>query len=270
MLRLVEEGQIALEHLCFSLATQRKGMVIFMEKSIKTADIFKTLEQKVPGLNKPNLILLAARPSMGKTSLALNLALSVAKEANVAVFSLEMPREKLISRFLSPVTPGKNHRPYIETIQIDDSPLLTAADIYAKCCRIDNLGLVVIDYLQLITPADGQNLDGKTRRQTVSDISRTLKTMAKELNVPVICLSQLSRSVEKRDNKRPVLSDFREFGAAVQEADIVLFLYRDDYYNEKSKKRNIAECIIAKNLHGEIGTLELRWISEYARFSTLN
>lgn len=242
-----------------------------MEKSIKTADILKTLEQKIPGLNKPGLILLAARPGVGKTSLALNLARSAAKETTAAVFSLEMPREKLISRFLSPVAPGKNHRrPYIETIQIDDSPLLTAADIYAKCCRIDNLGLVVIDYLQLITPADGQNQDGKTRRQAVSDISRTLKTMAKELNVPVICLSQLSRAVEKRDNKRPVLSDFREFGAAVQEADIVLFLYRDDYYIEESKKRNIAECIIAKNLHGEIGTLELRWIPEYARFSTLN
>lgn len=154
-------------------------------------------------------------------------------------------------------------------IRIDDNPLLSVADMNAKCRRLDNLGLVVIDYLQLMTSAGGKSKGGENRQQVVSDISRTLKIMAKELDVPVICLSQLSRANEKRDDKRPMLSDLRESGAIEQDADIVLFLYRDDYYNEDSEKRNIAECIVAKNRHGETGKVELKWVPEYTTFGTL-
>ena len=154
-------------------------------------------------------------------------------------------------------------------IRIDDNPLLTVADMNAKCRRMDNLGLVVIDYLQLMTSAGGKGYAGENRQQAVSDISRMLKIMAKELQVPVVCLSQLSRANEKRDDKRPMLSDLRESGAIEQDADIVLFLYRDDYYNEDSEKRNIAECIVAKNRHGETGKIELKWLPEYTSFSSI-
>ena len=140
----------------------------------------------------------------------------------------------------------------------------------AKCRRLDSLSLVVVDYLQLMTSAGGSSRGGENRQQVVSDMSRMLKIMAKELNVPVICLSQLSRANEKRDDKRPMLSDLRESGAIEQDADIVLFLYRDDYYNEDSEKHNIAECIVAKNRHGETGKVELRWMPEYTQFSTLD
>ena len=140
----------------------------------------------------------------------------------------------------------------------------------AKCRRLDNLGLVVIDYLQLMTSAGGKQAhSGESRQQAVSDISRMLKIMAKELNVPVICLSQLSRANEKRDDKRPMLSDLRESGAIEQDADIVMFLFREDYYSDDSEKRNIAECIVAKNRHGETGKVELRWMPEYTTFGTL-
>ena len=154
-------------------------------------------------------------------------------------------------------------------IRIDDNPLLTVADMNAKCRRIDNLGLVVIDYLQLMTSAGGKERSGDIRQQIVSDISRALKIMAKELQVPVLCLSKLSRANEKREDKRPMLSDLRESGAIEQDADIVMFLYRDDYYKEDSEKRNIAECIVAKNRHGETGKVELRWMPEYTTFGTL-
>ena len=229
---------------------------------------------------------------MGKTSLALNMALNVAKGAQktVAVFSLEMSREQLAMRLLSAEALVENNRlrtgSLRETdwekiaaaatvlnrldIRIDDNPMLTVADMNAKCRRIEDLGLVVIDYLQLMTSAGGQNRGGENRQQVVSDMSRMLKIMAKELNVPVVCLSQLSRANEKRDDKRPMLSDLRESGAIEQDADIVLFLYRDDYYNEDSEKHNIAECIVAKNRHGETGKVELRWMPEYTAFSTLD
>ena len=156
-------------------------------------------------------------------------------------------------------------------IRIDDNPLLTVADMNAKCRRIENLGLIVIDYLQLMTSAGGETrYSGENRQQAVSDMSRMLKIMAKELNVPVLCLSQLSRANEKREDKRPMLSDLRESGAIEQDADIVMFLYRDDYYNEDSEKHNIAECIIAKNRHGETGKVELAWSPQYTTFSTLD
>ena len=248
------------------------------------------IDQKITGLNKSDLILLAARPGMGKTSLALNVALNVAREGRtVAVFSLEMSREQLATRLLSSEALVENNRLRTgllrETdwekiagaatvlnrldIRIDDNPLLSVADMNAKCRRLEGLALVVVDYLQLMTSAGGGR-GGENRQQVVSDMSRMLKIMAKELNVPVICLSQLSRANEKRDDKRPMLSDLRESGAIEQDADIVLFLYRDDYYNEDSEKHNIAECIVAKNRHGETGKVELRWMPEYTQFSTLD
>ena len=251
------------------------------------------VDHKITGLNKSDLILLAARPGMGKTSFALNIALNVAKSTKktVAVFSLEMSREQLATRLLSSEACVENNRlktgalretdwekiagaaSILNTvdIRIDDNPMLSVADMNAKCRRLDNLGLVVIDYLQLMTSAGGKQAhSGESRQQAVSDISRMLKIMAKELNVPVICLSQLSRANEKRDDKRPMLSDLRESGAIEQDADIVLFLYRDDYYNEDTEKHNIAECIVAKNRHGETGKVELRWMPEYTTFATLD
>ena len=238
------------------------------------------VDAKINGLNKSDLLLLAARPGMGKNSMALNVALSAARESGktVAIFSLEMSKEQLVTRLIASEGLVENTRLVTGNlresdwqriaeaasslsrmdIRIDDNPLLTVADMNAKCRRLDNLGLVVIDYLQLMTSAGGKGYSGENRQQAVSDISRMLKIMAKELQVPVLCLSQLSRANEKRDDKRPMLSDLRESGAIEQDADIVLFLYRDDYYNSDSEKRNVAECIVAKNRHGETGKVELR------------
>ena len=208
------------------------------------------VDAKINGLNKSDLLLLAARPGMGKTSMALNVALSAARESGktVAIFSLEMSREQLVTRLIASEGLVENTRLVTGNlresdwqriaeaasslsrmdIRIDDNPLLTVADMNAKCRRLDNLGLVVIDYLQLMTSAGGKGYSGENRQQAVSDISRMLKIMAKELQVPVLCLSQLSRANEKRDDKRPMLSDLRESGAIEQDADIVLFLDRDD------------------------------------------
>ena len=221
---------------------------------METEDIFK----KISGLNMSGLILLAARPGMGKTSFALNMARIVAEKKTAAVFSLEMSREQVAARLLALAPPAENKRTCAGTIYIDDNPALSVADIHAKCFQLDNLGLVVIDYVQLMTWSRG----GENRWQLVAEISRMLKIMAKELTVPVLCLSQLSRVTEERENKRPILSDLRESESFVSEADIVLFLYQDSYYNEDLKKHNSVECIVAKNLHGETGTVELRWIPE--------
>ena len=249
------------------------------------------VDAKINGMNKSDLLLLAARPGMGKTSMALNVALSAARESGktVAIFSLEMSKEQLVTRLIASEGLVENQRLITGNlresdwqriaeaasalscmdIRIDDNPLLTVADMNAKCRRLENLGLVVIDYLQLMTSAGGKGYSGENRQQAVSDISRMLKIMAKELQVPVLCLSQLSRANEKREDKRPMLSDLRESGAIEQDADIVMFLYRDDYYKEDSEKRNIAECIVAKNRHGETGKVELRWMPEYTTFGTL-
>ena len=249
------------------------------------------VDRKINGLNKSDLLLLAARPGMGKTSMALNVALSAAKASGktVAIFSLEMSKEQLVTRLLANEGLIENTRLATgnlresdwekiaqaasvlnqTNIRIDDNPLLTVADMNAKCRRLENLGLVVIDYLQLMTSAGGKGYSGENRQQAVSDISRMLKIMAKELQVPVLCLSQLSRANEKREDKRPMLSDLRESGAIEQDADIVMFLYRDDYYNSDAEKRNVAECIVAKNRHGETGKVELRWMPEYTAFGTL-
>ena len=249
------------------------------------------VDAKINGMNKSDLLLLAARPGMGKTSMALNVALSAARESGktVAIFSLEMSKEQLVTRLIASEGLVENQRLITGNlresdwqriaeaasalscmdIRIDDNPLLTVADMNAKCCRLENLGLVVIDYLQLMTSAGGKGYSGENRQQAVSDISRMLKIMAKELQVPVLCLSQLSRANEKREDKRPMLSDLRESGAIEQDADIVMFLYRDDYYNADTEKRNVAECIVAKNRHGETGKVELRWMPEYTAFGTL-
>ncbi len=252
---------------------------------------FSAIDAKISGLNKSDLILLAARPGMGKTSLALNIALNVGKYSGktVAMFSLEMSKEQLATRLLSSEALVENNRlitgdlretDWVKVaeaastlaqadIRLDDNPLLTVSDMNAKCRRIDNLGLVVIDYLQLMNSAGGSRGQSESRQQAVSDISRMLKIMAKELQVPVLCLSQLSRANEKRDDKRPMLSDLRESGAIEQDADIVLFIFREDYYSPDTDKRNIAELIVAKNRHGETGKVELKWMPEFTTFDTL-
>ncbi len=254
---------------------------------------FSAIDEKTAGFGDSDLVILAARPGMGKTSLALNIALNVAKASRraVAVFSLEMSKEQLVARILSSEAMVESQRlrtgnlresDWVKIanastvlspldIRIDDNPMLTVADMNAKCRRVDNLALVVIDYLQLMTSAGG-NTGSRTesRQQAVSDMSRMLKIMAKELNVPVLCLSQLSRANEKRgdDSKRPQLSDLRDSGAIEQDADIVMFIYRDDYYKEESEQHNIAECIIAKNRHGATGKVNLMWTPEFTAFST--
>ncbi len=248
----------------------------------------RDLDMKINGLNKSDLVLVAARPAMGKSALALNLGLNVAKKYNktVAIFNLEMSREQLAMRHLASesfvdskkMATGKlaedewskmcmASAALSQTdIRIDDNPSVTVAEINAKCRRLDNLGLVVIDYLQLMQ-GSGYTKASENRVQVVGEISRALKIMAKELNVPVICLSQLSRAVESRNDKRPIMSDLRESGAIEQDADVVLFLYRDEYYNENTEEKGVAECIVSKNRHGETGTVKLQWIPQYQLFS---
>lgn len=250
------------------------------------------LDRAIAGLNRSDLILLAARPGMGKSSLALNIILHAGKFSGkaVAYFSLEMSREQLAMRLISGESFVDNKKLVTgklgeddwnkiaaasaslnqTNILIDDNPMLTVSDMNAKCRRVDNLGLVVIDYLQLMTSAGGGSRRGDNRQQVVSDMSRALKIMAKELNVPVLCLSQLSRANESRSDKRPMLSDLRESGAIEQDADIVMFLYREDYYNPDAEEHNLAECIIAKNRHGETGTVELQWLPEYTTFTGID
>ncbi len=250
------------------------------------------LDMAISGLNKSDLILLAARPGMGKTSMALNILLHAGKFSgkSVAFFSLEMSREQLALRLISnesfvdnkKLVTGKLSENDWEKVAaaadalnrtkilIDDDSTVTVADINAKCRRIEDLGLVVIDYLQLMQSSGGRQYSGENRQQAVADISRALKIMAKELNVPVLCLSQLSRAAEGRTNKRPMLSDLRESGAIEQDADIVMFIYREDYYEKESENHNLAECIIAKNRHGETGTVELQWLPEFTTFSSID
>ena len=252
----------------------------------------RDLDRAISGLNNSDLILLAARPGMGKTSMALNILLDAGKKSGkkVAFFSLEMSREQLALRLISSecfvdnkkLVTGKLTDDDWEsvaaaadslnrsTILIDDNSGVTVADILAKCRRVEDLGLIVIDYLQLMQSAGGRSGSrGENRQQIVSDISRSLKIMAKELNVPVLCLSQLSRANESRQDKRPMLSDLRESGAIEQDADIVLFLYREGYYNKDAENPNLAECIIAKNRHGETGTVELQWTPEFTTFTDM-
>ena len=248
----------------------------------------KDLDVKINGLNKSDLVLIAARPAMGKSSLALNIGVNVAKKykKTVAVFNLEMSREQLAMRLLSGesfVDSAKMQTGKLTDeewgklamasaalsqtdIRIDDNPSVTVAEMNAKLRRVEDLGLVIIDYLQLMT-GSGYGRQSDNRVQIVGDISRSLKIMAKELNVPVICLSQLSRAVESRQDKRPMMSDLRESGAIEQDADVIMFIYRDDYYNENSEEKNVAECIVSKNRHGETGTVKLQWLPQYTTFA---
>ena len=249
----------------------------------------RDLDVKINGLNKSDLLLIAARPAMGKSSLALNIGVNVAKKYNktVAVFNLEMSREQLAMRLLSgesfvdsqKMQTGKLTEEEWERlcnasvalsqtdIRIDDNPSITVAEMNAKLRRVEDLSLVIIDYLQLMTGSGYGKTSGENRVQVVAEISRSLKIMAKELNVPVICLSQLSRAVESRNDKRPMMSDLRESGAIEQDADVIMFIYRDDYYNPNSEEKNVAECIVSKNRHGETGTVKLQWLPQFTTFA---
>ena len=252
---------------------------------------FVELDYRTAGFHGSELILIAARPAMGKTAFALNIATNAALKANVpvAMFSLEMSKEQLVNRILcseamvdsNKVRTGKLEEedwtklasaigPLSEAeIYIDDTPGINITEIRAKCRKLKlekNIGLVVIDYLQLIQGSGKRN---GSREQEISEISRSLKILAKELNVPVIALSQLSRAPEQRPDHRPMLSDLRESGAIEQDADIVMFLYRDDYYNKESEKKDIAEVILAKHRGGSTGTVELLWLGSYTKFVNL-
>ena len=251
---------------------------------------FAELDYKTAGLHGSELILVAARPAMGKTAFALNLATNAALRGNapVAIFSLEMSKDQLVNRILcseamvdsNKVRTGKLDEddwvklagaigPLSEAeMYIDDTPGISVMEIRTKCRKLKmekNIGLVVIDYLQLVQG----NKRTASREQEISEISRSLKILAKEINVPVIALSQLSRAVEQRPDHRPMLSDLRESGAIEQDADIVMFLYRDDYYNKESEKKDIAEVIIAKQRGGQTGTVELLWMGQYTKFVNL-
>ena len=253
---------------------------------------FTDLDYRTAGFHGSELILIAARPAMGKTAFALNIATNAAVKSKVpvAVFSLEMSKEQLVNRILcsesmvdsNKVRTGKLEEddwtklagsigPLSEAnIYIDDTPGISITEIRAKCRKLKlekDIGLVVIDYLQLIQGSN--NKRNGSREQEISEISRSLKILAKELDVPVIALSQLSRAAEQRPDHRPMLSDLRESGAIEQDADIVMFLYRDDYYNQDSEKKDIAEVIIAKHRGGSTGTVELLWLGSYTKFVNL-
>lgn len=253
---------------------------------------FIDLDKMTNGFQPNDLIIVAARPSVGKTAFALNVAQNVAVRANetVAIFSLEMSAPQLVQRIIcaeSNVDATRMRTGDLiaddweklsmaigalseAQIYIDDTPGVTVSDIRAKCRRLKKekgLGLILIDYLQLI---QGRGKAGENRQQEVSEISRTLKQIARELSVPVIALSQLSRGVEQRQDKRPMMSDLRESGSIEQDADIVAFLYRDDYYDKESEKKNIIEIIIAKQRNGPVGTVELVFLKNYNKFVSLD
>lgn len=266
---------------------QRKGGVTGIPSG------FPDLDRMTSGFQRSDFIVVAARPSVGKTAFALNIAQNVAVRAGetVAIFSLEMSASQLVQRMIcaeANVDAGRMRTGYLEgddweklsmaigslseaQIYIDDTPGITVADIRVKCRRLKKekgLGMIVIDYLQLIQGRGGKA--GENRQQEVSEISRTLKQIARELEVPVIALSQLSRSVEQRQDKRPMLSDLRESGSIEQDADIVAFLYRDDYYNKESEKQNLVEIIIAKQRNGPVGTVELVFLKQFNKFVSLD
>ncbi|MFK3936748.1 replicative DNA helicase [Alkalihalobacillus sp. NPDC078783] len=253
---------------------------------------FTELDKMTAGFQRNDLIIVAARPSVGKTAFALNIAQNVATktEESVAIFSLEMGASQLVQRMLCAEgnidaqrmrTGALNDEDWQKLtmamgslskagIYIDDTPGVKVNDIRAKCRRLkqeNGLGMIMIDYLQLI---QGNGRSGENRQQEVSEISRTLKAIARELEVPVIALSQLSRGVEQRQDKRPMMSDIRESGSIEQDADIVAFLYRDDYYDKESENQNIIEIIIAKQRNGPVGTVELAFVKEYNKFVNLD
>jgi len=253
---------------------------------------FVDLDRMTAGFQRSDLVIVAARPSVGKTAFALNIAQNVGVRARetVAIFSLEMSAAQLVQRMIcaeANVDAQRMRTGHLEgddwekltmaigalseaQIFIDDTPGITVADIRAKCRRLKKekgLGMILIDYLQLI---QGRGKAGENRQQEVSEISRTLKQIARELEVPVIALSQLSRGVEQRQDKRPMMSDLRESGSIEQDADIVSFLYRDDYYDKESEKKNIIEIIIAKQRNGPVGTVELVFLKQYNKFVSID
>ena len=263
------------------MASKNKGNVT----GIPTG--FVDLDYKTSGFQASDLILIAARPSMGKTAFVLNIAQHMAFKNNVtaAVFSLEMSREQLVNRLFSLEskvdsqslrTGNLSDEDWTKLIEgagiigksnliIDDTPGISVAELRSKCRKYKmefNLGIIIIDYLQLMTG----NKKTDSRQQEISEISRSLKEIARELNVPVVALSQLSRAVEQRPDHRPMLSDLRESGAIEQDADVVMFIYRDDYYNKDTEKKGIAEINIAKQRNGPIGTVELVWLPNYTKF----
>ena len=267
------------------LASKTKGNVT----GIATG--FVDLDYKMAGLQPSDLILVAARPSMGKTAFVLNIAQYVAFHSNLtaAIFSLEMSKEQLVNRMFSLESrvdaqvlrsgnlADSDWEKLIEAagvigasnLIIDDTPGISISELRSKCRKYKlehDLKLVIIDYLQLMS-GSGRSTD--SRQQEISDISRSLKALARELNVPVIALSQLSRAVEQRPDHRPMLSDLRESGAIEQDADVVMFIYRDDYYNKVSENKNIAEIILAKQRNGPIGTVNLVWLPQYTKFANL-
>lgn len=251
---------------------------------------FVDLDYKTSGLQPSDLVLIAARPSMGKTAFVLNIAQNVAFRQNItaAVFSLEMSKEQLVNRLFAlesrvdsqAIRTGNladsDWEKLIEgagiigrsNLIIDDTPGISISELRSKCRKYKlehNLGIIIIDYLQLMSGSG----KGDSRQQEISDISRSLKGLARELHVPVVALSQLSRAVEQRPDHRPMLSDLRESGAIEQDADVVMFLYRDDYYNKDSENKNIAEVIIAKQRNGPIGTVNLVWLPNYTKFANM-
>ena len=253
---------------------------------------FLDLDYKLSGLQPSDLILVAARPSMGKTAFVLNIAQHVAFKSHrtVAIFSLEMSKEQLVNRLFSLESQVDSQalrtgnlkdadwEKLIESagiigksnLIIDDTPGISVSELRSKCRKFKlehNLDLIIIDYLQLMSGSVGKRSD--SRQQEISDISRSLKGIARELNVPVIALSQLSRAVEQRPEHRPMLSDLRESGAIEQDADVVMFIYRDDYYNKDTETPNQAEIIIAKQRNGPIGTVHLAWLPDYTKFANL-
>ncbi len=266
-----------------SQASKREGHITGLETG------FRDLDFKTAGLQKSDLILIAARPAMGKTAFVLNIIeyISLHSEGTIAMFSLEMSKEQLVKRLLSmnsKVDSQKIRNGSLEdedwvrlvdsvrrigktNLVIDDTSGITASEIRTKCRKLKlnkGLSLVIIDYLQLMS---GSGRRGDNRQQEISDISRSLKVMARELDVPVIALSQLSRAVEQRPDKRPMLSDLRESGAIEQDADIVMFLYRDDYYNPDTEEKNVAEVIIAKQRSGPTGKIKLAWLPHLTKFA---
>ena len=252
---------------------------------------FIDLDYKTSGMQPSDFILIAARPSMGKTAFVLNLAehMAVKQKVTTAIFSLEMSKDQLVKRMLAMNsrvdsqlirTGNLKDDDWIKLIEgareigeskliLDDTPSISIAELRSKCRKYKlehNLGIIMIDYLQLMS---GGGKKSESRQQEISDISRSLKALARELNVPVIALSQLSRAVEQRPDKRPMLSDLRESGAIEQDADVVMFVYRDDYYNKDSEDKGVAEIIIGKQRNGPTGTVKLKWQAELTRFANL-
>ena len=251
---------------------------------------FDELNRRTGGFHGGELILIAGRPGMGKSSFAVNIAehVSITDKKTVAIFNLEMPKEQIVNRIIcSQALVNSNkirtgditgedwekigaivNRVATAPMYIDDTASITVSEIRAKCRRLKqtkNLELIVIDYLQLMQ-SSGRT---ESRQNEIAEISRSLKILAKELNIPVIALSQLSRAAESRSDKRPMLSDLRESGAIEQDADMVMFLYRDEYYNPDTEDKNLAECIVAKNRSGETGMFKLGWKGEYTKFSNV-